>query len=752
MEAPTGSLQTDQEVIREDTVQEQVEEQAAPTRRKFGLVAGVFTPTLLTILGVIMYLRLGWVVGNAGLLGAWVIILIAFGITGATGLSMSSITTNIRIGAGGAYSIISQSLGLEVGGSVGIPLYLSQALAVTMYIFGFREGWRYIFPGHRPLLIDLIVFAVLFGIAFISAGLAFRVQYIIAAIIVGSLISVALAAIAGSMQYPITWWGQFPGAPENDFAGASFWAVFAVFFPAATGIMAGANMSGDLENPRRSIPLGTLAAIGVSLVIYLVLAFWLARSAPTEDLVSNYTIMIDRAYFGPAVLGGLLGATFSSGLASLVGAPRILQALGEHGILPRGRWFAYQTSAGEPRHAMWVTGSIVLGALMLRDLNAVAPLITMFFLITYAMINVVVLIEQSLGLVSFRPLFDIPWIIPLAGTVGCLFAMFVVNPVFGLIAVAVVIIFYGLLLRRRLVAPFGDVRSGLFVNLAEWAAKKVSDLPASPERAWKPNLLVPSEDTRDLRGSFRFIHDIAYPKGSVKLVGITGDGHTGELADRVARLGDAFREEGVFASWAVIESNDYRQGVSASMQALGGVFFRPNILFLTRPLDDARKAELFHIIEKAHDNRLGILLYAEHPQAKLGRKRVINLWVRDQSPEWRLSMRLTNLDLAILTSIKLNRNWDAHLNLITVIREADQQEKAEAYLSRLIDLARIPGSADVYIVNHEFNEYLGLAPRADLNIFGLPREPDFDWVDNAVEQTRSACLFVRDSGEESALA
>ena len=132
--------------------------------KKFGTFGGVFTPTLLTILGVIMYLRLGWVVGNAGLLGAWLIIVIAFMITLTTALSMSSITTNIRIGAGGAYAIISQSLGLEVGGSLGIPRYVSQGLAVTMYIFGFREGWLSIFPGHPAFLVDVIVFAVIYNL------------------------------------------------------------------------------------------------------------------------------------------------------------------------------------------------------------------------------------------------------------------------------------------------------------------------------------------------------------------------------------------------------------------------------------------------------------------------------------------------------------------------------------------------------------------------------------------------------------
>ncbi|MDQ4078841.1 MAG: Na-K-Cl cotransporter, partial [Chloroflexota bacterium] len=251
------------------SLQEQIEQQAAPHRKKFGTFAGVFTPTLLTILGVIMYLRVGSVVGNAGLGYAWVIISLAFLITAATALSMSSITTNIRIGAGGAFSMISQSLGLEVGGSIGIPLYLVQALAVTMYIFGFREGWQYLFPDHPALLVDLVTFALVAGIGFVSANLAFRVQYVILAIIIASLLSVYGTFFTGALQQPITWVGGFEGFPENDFAGTNFWIVFAIFFPAVTGILAGANMSGDLANPRRSIPVGTLSAIGLSFVVYM---------------------------------------------------------------------------------------------------------------------------------------------------------------------------------------------------------------------------------------------------------------------------------------------------------------------------------------------------------------------------------------------------------------------------------------------------------------------------------------------------
>ncbi|MFP4228673.1 MAG: amino acid permease [Salinivenus sp.] len=725
-----------------------------PSSGKYGMFGGVFTPTLLTILGVIMYLRTGWVVGNAGLVGGLLIVSLSFAITTATALSMSSITTNIRIGAGGAYSIISQSLGLEVGGSVGVPLYLSQALAVTMYIFGFREGWLWAFPDHPALLVDMGTFALIFGIAYASAGLAFRVQYGILAVIIASLISIGVAAYMGSMDQPmseVTLWGEFPGAPEDGFPGTSFWTVFAVFFPAATGIMAGANMSGELEDPRRSIPAGTLGAIGVSFVVYVLLAIWLARSAPTEALVSNYTIMVDRAYWGPAVVAGLLGATFSSALASTVGAPRILQALGDHDILPNGDWIADRTERGEPRNAILVTGGIVLASLMVRDLNAIAPLITMFFLITYTMINFVVFTEQTLGLVSFRPLLQIPRVVSFLGVVGCLFAMFIVNPTFSLVALAVVIVVYGLLLRRSLETDIGDVRSGLFVSLAEWAAKQVADLSTRQERAWKPNLLVPVESAETLRGTFSFLEDIATPKGSVKLLGLTSEHSSKDLAAQVEDLTGAFRKRGVFASSTIIKGDAFSDGLTAGIQALRGSFFRPNILFLTLPETDRREADYQAVLRELAGVEMGILINAPHPHAGLGQREQINVWLRDRSPNWTVSMDIGNLDLPLLIAYKLSRNWDARMRLLTVVEDPSEREDARAFMERVTDVARMPG-ADVVVHNGTFEAAVSNAPQADLNIFGLAPTPDFDFMRAMVDETRATCLFVRDSGRESALA
>ncbi|MGA9239892.1 amino acid permease [Robiginitalea sp.] len=722
--------------------------------KKFGTFGGVFTPTLLTILGVIMYLRLGWVVGNAGLLGAWLIIFISFFITLCTALSMSAITTNIRIGAGGAYAIVSQALGLEVGGSLGIPRYISQGLAVTMYIFGFREGWLGIFPDHNAFLVDVIVFGLLITIAYISANLAIKTQFIIMGIIVLSLISIVIAAYQGSMTIPTSdalSWGSFRGSPENDFGGSSFWIVFAVFFPAATGIMAGANMSGELKEPKRSIPIGTLWAIGVSFVIYMALAFWISRSASETELVANYYIMVDKAYFGPLIIAGILGATFSSALASIVGSSRILFAMGEHRVLPFSEFLSGTSANGQPRNAMLVTGILIFATLLLRNLNAVAPLVTLFFLITYAMINIVVIIEQNLGLISYRPVFKIHRWVPWFGLISSIFAMFIINPTISLVSIMIVLMVYWYLSRQNLETPFEDVRSGLFVSFAEWAAKHTWGMKKMQQRAWKANLMVPVRDLNGLKGTFEFLRNIARPKGSIKLLGIEAFSETSSLAVELEAISESFRNKGVFSSTAIIHTDEFAKGINYGSQALQGAFFKPNIVFLNLQDHDDYETELRPVIKESIRLEIGVLLYYLHPIALLGQRNIINVWVSDRKTKWDLGWDIGNLDLSILVAYKLKMNWGARIRLITVINNPEEVEKAQDFLDLLTNLARLPETLTEVIVG-DFNTVITQAPSADLNIFGMDDDLKFNFVREMSAKTKSTCLFVKDSGHESILA
>ncbi|MGD2169704.1 MAG: Na-K-Cl cotransporter [Chlamydiota bacterium] len=749
-EEESVNVDPSQQLTDAENIQEQVEKQEK-TRKKLGTFTGVFVPTLLTILGVILFLREGWVVGNAGYWGATLIIVLAFLITTCTAISMSSFVTNTRVGGGGAFAIVSQALGLEIGGSIGIPLLISQGLAVCMYIFGFRAGWLWIFPDHPAILVDLSTIAVIFILNLISTAFAFRTQYLILAIIIASLASIGMAALSGSMEYPLYHWGEFLGEKETGFKGIGFWGVFAVFFPASTGIMAGANMSADLKTPKKSIPVGTLSAIAVSFIVYLGVAYWLARSATVEELLNDYTVLIDKAYYSPAVLAGLLAATFSSALSSFVGASRILEALGNHNIIPFGKWLATRTKRGEPLYATIVTLGFTICFIFLRNLNIVAPLITMVFLIAYNVINLVVLIEESLGLISFRPLFRVHKSIPLLGFIGSIFAMFIISPIFGLVAVSFISAIYVYLMKRKLKAPFSDVRSGLFEAIAEWSAKKVKLLHGHADRAWKPNFLLPLDNVEQLMGVYRLVHHLAFPVGSVKLLGIKKKEDLRSFENELENSSANYLKHGVFSSFSVMEEEKFSQGVIRGIQALRGSFFRPNIVFLELPKDESLHQNLFEIVDTANYSKMGVSLIVYHPQTGLRKEEVINLWI-SKPKKWELEMKLGNIDLAILLSYRLKISWQGTLRIFMSVKDKKEKAKAIKYLERIISLARLPCDQMEVYVDQDFFNSVKKAPYSDLTVLTLESIRNVQFLWDAREAANATCLFCQDGGGENAFA
>ena len=699
--------------------------------KKFGTFGGVFTPDVLTILGVIMYLRLGWVVGNAGFLGAVIIILLAKSVTICTGLSMSSITTNIKIGAGGAYSIISKSLGLEAGGSIGIPFYISLTLSAALYIIGFTEGWIRVFPGHNPLIVSTLAWLSLLIISVISTHFAIKVQYVIMTIIGLSLVSFLLT----------------PAEPNNNivlmgnFEDAEFWQVFAIFFPAVTGIMAGANLSGDLKKPRRAIPLGTMSSIAVTMIIYIVIAYIAAKYSSSVELRTNQMIMVDKALWGPIVIAGIMGATLSSALGSMIGAPRVLQALSEQKTVPFSQVFSKKTRNNEPRNAIIFTGITIEIALLFGNLDFLASLITMFFLITYGMLNLVVFIQQSMKIISFRPTFKVPRFVPLLGAFGCLAIMFLINPVFSLVAIVSIITLYLWLERRELSSQWGDIRGGLFLVLAE-RASRLSMKYHRHQVTWKPDLLVPIDNPRIWSGPLLFIRNVTYPSGSIFTFTVKNrdiKSTQQDLDDLVFSL----KEEDILVNSTVIQDPNFLHGAKLVMQTLKASPFHPNMLFLTLGRDKKKDEIIEELVKEANENDLGVAILKQHPRIAFGMQKTINLWLRDKSPNWHLAMLIT---------LQLQLNWEGSINLVTVTSDKTLERKMYGFLEKLSDQARLPSLTEFYVLTGSFMETLASAPRADINIFGLADKLSFDFMRRSVEISKSSCLFVKDSGHESALA
>lgn len=720
--------------------------------QKFGTMAGVFTPTFLTILGVIMYIRLPWVVGNAGVIGSILIITVAVIITITTALSLSSITTNIRIGSGGAFSLISQSLGLEIGGAIGIPFFFSQAIAVAMYIFGFREGLQSLMPAYNPLLLDFLVFVLVMIVAFISTSFAFKIQYVIMVVIILSIASIVGGLFVNELNFNFNWFGAYVGSKENNFSGSSFWIVFAVFFPAVTGVMAGANMSGDLSNPRKSIPVGTLSAVIITTFVYMGLVLVAALLASPEELVANYEVFIDKSFYAPIVLAGLLGATLSSALGSFVGAPRILLALSEKSILPKSEFLAKTNKKGEPFNAMLITAVIVMFGLSLRNLNTIAPLITMFFMITYAMVNVVALIEQSLALPSFRPTLKIPLIIPLIGAFGSITVMFIINAIVAMASLILIVLFYLYLVRKKLKSDAGDSRSGLFTALAEWSTKKTTELsPIREVRSWRPDLLIPVRKPKEIRSCFKLIESIVAPKGSVKFLALKNLDK--DIQDKMAvflpEVSTRLKHQNISTSYTYVSGDDFSETVKVSMQSLNAAFFKPNTLFLSVASNGNIDVSYLKVIEEAEKNNYAVLLYIPFENIGLSLEKDISLWLKDFSPEWKLNYNLNNNDLAILISLMLQKNWKGNISINVALNDFENNNFEDIKL--LNDLVRFPVSSKISAYQIENEMELLKKGSVDINIMGLPKNKSINDLIDLVNLTRTSALFCLDSSSENAL-
>ncbi|MFA6809225.1 MAG: amino acid permease, partial [Eubacteriales bacterium] len=655
-------------------------------QKGLGTFEGVFTPTLLTILGVILFLRLGWVVGNVGFIGALTIIFLSHVITLSTGLSISSMVSNTEIGAGGAYSIISRSLGLETGGAIGIPLFLSQAFSVAFYIIGFTELWHSFFPTHNFKLVCLVVWLVLAIISLISAKIAFRIQYFILFAVLLSLASFfAGPSLSNTTEFVL--WG--------DFSQATYWQTFAIFFPAVTGILAGVSMSGELKSPRKSIITGTLGAIILGFLVYVLCAFWFSSHVPRELLLNDTSIILQMGLSKTLIIAGIMGAVLSSALTTMVSAPRTLAALADDRLVPFSRQLGTKAKNGEPRNAVIISSIISLAVLMVGNLNMLASLLTLFFLMTYGTINLAVLIEQATGIISFRPRLHVSILIPIVGFFGCIFSMFLISKIFTILTFSIIGTLYYYLAKRNLVSPSGDVRGGLFTLISEWAAQIAMSKPYHP-RLWKPFLLVPVENHDDLRRIIRVVRGIIYPSGRIYCLTINKPKE--QLAWNTTELDNILEpviQENLFVQKIMIDScQEFNYSLPLVIQTLLNTFLPPNAVLFTISSDPDKRKSLQDILVKINSLKIGIILLYVHPKYAFGQERKINLWLRDKSP---------NTNLSVLTALQLMRNWKGELCLSRAVNRENEKTSAISQMNLFKEKARLPVNTKTCVTKGVFS-------------------------------------------------
>ena len=483
-------------------------------KNKFG-TAPVFFTAISTILGAILFLRFGFAVGKLGFLGVLAIIFLGHMVTIPTAFAISEISTNQRVRGGGEYYIISRSFGLNIGSTIGIALYLSQAISVAFYIIAFTEAFEpfcnwvketqgFVLPRQAISIPSMAILAVI--ILKKGANLGVKALYFVVAILVVALFMFFI----GNTEYSETARAGITENPVRNFD--EFFMIFAIIFPAFTGMTAGVGLSGDLNDPSKSIPKGTLAATVIGLVIYILIALKLVNSAKPGDLINVQLIMSEIAYGGNIIIPlGLAASTISSALGSIMVAPRTLQALGVDKAFPTRGFNAFlakgEKNTNEPFNASLVTILIAFVFVAMGNVNAVASIISMFFMVTYGSICLISFLNHFGAPPSYRPTFRSNWVLSLIGFVFSVFLMFQINAVYALVSIVIIVLLYTYISyyhkeRQGLEAIFRSTLFQINRNLQIYLQKTQR---LKEKISWHPSVVCVSDLASDRENAFNLL-------------------------------------------------------------------------------------------------------------------------------------------------------------------------------------------------------------------------------------------------------
>uniref|UniRef100_A0A8C1PZQ1 Solute carrier family 12 member 2 n=1 Tax=Cyprinus carpio TaxID=7962 RepID=A0A8C1PZQ1_CYPCA len=601
---------------------------------KFGWVKGVLIRCMLNIWGVMLFIRMSWIVGQAGIALSCAIVLMAIVVTSITGLSTSAIATNGFVRGGGAYYLISRSLGPEFGGSIGLIFAFANAVAVAMYVVGFAETVVELLDSIDALMTDEIndirivgtlTVILLLGISVAGMEWEAKAQIVLLVILVaaicnyfiGSFIPLKSKESQGFFGYNAAIMMENMGPDFRD--DETFFSVFAIFFPAATGILAGANISGDLEDPQSAIPKGTLLAILITGVVYIAVAIsngsCIVRDATGDDndtivsslenctdaactlgydfsickeggckygLLNDFQVMSLVSGFGPLITAGIFSATLSSALASLVSAPKVFQALCKDKLYPGMHVFAKGYGKNkEPLRAYVLTFIIGLAFILIAELNIIAPIISNFFLASYALINFSVFHASLANSPGWRPSFKYynKWV-SLAGAVLCCVVMFVINWWAALLTNGIVLALYIYVSYKKPDVNWGSSTQALMYNQALTHSLHLTGVEDHIKN-FRPQCLVMSGYPNSRPALLYLVH--AFTKD----VGLMVCGHV-RTGFRRPNYKDMMNEQARYQRWLLktrikafytpVFADDLRQGAQYLLQTTGLGRLKPNTL------------------------------------------------------------------------------------------------------------------------------------------------------------------------------
>lgn len=684
----------------------------ATIKQGFG-TAPVFFTAISTILGAILFLRFGWAVGTMGFWGVIGIVVLGHLVTIPTALAISEIATNKRVEGGGEYFIISRSFGLNIGATIGIALFLSQAISVAFYVIAFTEAFAPLFDWVKntydiTLPRQVISVPAMLGLSWIiltkGANMGVKTLYVVIAILFVSLLFFFL----GSSEYSQTnSFNFFDGTLRNT---QDFFIVFAIVFPAFTGMTAGVGLSGELRDPSKSIPMGTILGTLVGMVFYIFIVYKLAISAAPSDLMDDQLIMSKIAIGGAIVIPlGLAASTISSAIGSIMVAPRTLQALSRDNSFPSRRMNIFLGKAkgeqGEPFNSTLVTCIIAMAFVMLGDVNTVAAIISMFFMVTYGSLCLISFLNHFGASPSYRPSFRSRWGLSLIGFIISVWVMFMIDPLYAIVSTLIIALFYFGVNhyhkdRKGLEAIFSNSLFQLNRNLQVYLQKSSRK---KKKTEWRPSAICVSDDSFERDSAFDLLNWISYRFGFGTYIHLirgyyskkTHEQANSELDQLIARYKSDVNQ--VYMDTMI--SPSYTTAIAQAIQLPGISGMENNMVILE--FEKSNPDNLKAIVENFSLVRSGnfdVCILASSPRT-IDPKKGIHIWIRSTDEE--------NSNLMILLSYIIMAHPDWHktnIHIFEVCKPGMEQESLEQF-DKLIQNGRLQiTTKNIEIITQPENE------------------------------------------------
>jgi amino acid transporter len=630
-------------------------------------------------------------------------------------------------------------MGIPIGGSIGIALYVGTAFSIALYLIGFSESFNGYFDLGMSIndirLTGTIALILLTAITLISTSVALRAQFFILTAIIISLVAIFF----GTSEFtPET-------VPVFSTEGAvRLEIVFAVFFPAVTGFTAGIAMSGDLKDPKQSIPKGTLLAIAVGLLVYLGLAIFLAFSVNSEVLKTDYNILMKIALFAPAVLAGIWGATLSSALGGILGGPRILQAMSKDKVTPK----VFGKGRGvnnEPVNALFMVFVIAEAGILIGELDVIARLVSMFYLTAYGFINISYFLE-SWANPDFQPTFKIKRWIGLIGFIACFGVMFKLDMMAMFLALIVIGGLYFGLQKKEVKLQSNDVWRSVWENVVNKGLKKI-DENIEENTNWNPNIILFSGESDHQTFLLELSKTVSGRTGIVtnfKLIVDKDDKIPLRRTEQIVRKG-IFKELGIFARQ--IKVDNIYTGITTIASTFGFSGVEPNTIMMGWPKGLENSKEYSRMTETLLHLDYNLLYLDFDRKSKFGNYRTVDLWWRETDSK--NAEMMLNIARFIIASPRWN---NTSIRVLFVNNNNVDITIIHSKISKLVEDLRV--NVEIKIINNAVEQipFYNLIEQhsefTDLTLLGIPnykieKQAEFVLKTNHLFETIGSTLLVK---------